>query len=157
MALDVLANPVAYAHVTECDAEEMKYDADYAPLLGLDDIRRVAALPTQLQLALPFLFNQTEIDAHRLLCHYTHEESELYFKKLDRSGRPGPAVAETSRRKKRGFHHHNGAYLSQSQQQETEQLLDCVLRENRLARLRAAAPEDLNEREAFSTIQRSFL
>ena len=43
----------------------MKYDADYAPTLPPEDIERILALPGVLQLALPFLFSDQEIEAHQ--------------------------------------------------------------------------------------------
>lgn len=83
VALDVLVNPTAYSHVTEMEAEEMKFDPDYVPRLRASDVVRILKLPRQLQLALPFLFSADEIDAHRLICEYTYEEGEARQKLLD--------------------------------------------------------------------------
>lgn len=143
VALDVLVNPAAYAHVTELDAEEMKFDPEYAPHLREEDVRRILALPHQLQLALPFLFTQSEIDAHRLLCHFTHEEGEEVFDTRDRTGAGSTPSDDT------------GVNVTVNQQVAGEQHLDIVLRQRRLARIRAKPEEELAESEAkYLTIDR---
>ena len=74
VALDCLINPIAYGHVSEQEAEEMKYDADYAPTLPPEDIERILALPRVLQLALPFLLVSRR-SRPTALCMYTHERA----------------------------------------------------------------------------------
>ena len=148
VALDVLINPIAYGHVSEAEAEEMKYDPEYAPKLPPEDIERILALPRVLQLALPFLFSQDEIEAHRLLCQYTHEEGEAHFRSLDKTGRvlegglharrvTSPDHADPLRRE-----------VSAGAQSKSAALLDIVLRERRLARLRSKQALELSEEEA---------
>lgn len=68
VGLDLLVNPEKYGHVTEMQAEEMKYDEQYQirPGVGKEDIERILKLPRQLSLALPFLFTPDEIEIHRL-------------------------------------------------------------------------------------------
>jgi hypothetical protein len=76
VALDVLIHPHRYAHVTEEEAEIMKYDKGYhvwrdeKKIKGGDvepeDVIRILALPNPINLALPFLFTMREIEIHRL-------------------------------------------------------------------------------------------
>ena len=157
VALDVMVNPVAYAHVTEAEAEQMKFDPAYAALVRLEDIYRIVALPCQLQLALPFLFTQAEIDAHRVLSLFTHEQGEPYFRHLDKTGKPPDfekddlsdlATASSSSQRRRG-----GVLATTKDDEqrrrylEEQHLLDIVLRERRIGRLRATPPEERNEDE----------
>lgn len=74
--------------MTEAEAEEMKYDPLYhqwrdpsgaTPNPTGDDVRRILALPRNLNLALPFLFTPREIEWHRLLVKYSHgQRLEVY-------------------------------------------------------------------------------
>jgi len=66
----------------------MKYDPLYhqwrdpsgaTPNPTGDDVRRILALPRNLNLALPFLFTPREIEWHRLLVKYSHgQKLEMY-------------------------------------------------------------------------------
>ena len=133
----------------------MKYDSDYAPTLPPEDIERILALPRVLQLALPFLFSEQEIEAHRLLCMYTHEEGEAHFRSLDKTGR----VLEGGLHQRRVTSVDNEDPLrreststpsnrSYGAQAKSAALLDIVLRERRLARLRSMRAMELSEEEA---------
>jgi len=155
VALDVLINPIAYGHVSEQEAEEMKYDSDYAPTLPPEDIERILALPRVLQLALPFLFSEVEIEAHRLLCMYTHEEGEAHFRSLDKTGRVLEGGLHARRvtsvdnedplRRESTSTPSNRSYGAQA---KSAALLDIVLRERRLSRLRSMQAIELSEDEA---------
>ena len=85
VALDVLVNPYKYAHVTEAEAEEMKFDEAYKVKPGVhrEDVKRILALPRSLNLALPFLFSEEEVEMHRLLLKYTYGRGEEYYVRLD--------------------------------------------------------------------------
>lgn len=154
VALDSVVNPIAYSHVTETEAEQMKFDPDYMPHLTADDIIRILKLPHQVQLAIPFLFNQDEINAHRLLCQYTHEEGEAYFKHIDRTG------SQSSKSENAGVFDHidsgpggsgREAILSgrvpMAEQLAAQHHLETTLRERRLARMRSKSNEELTDKE----------
>ena len=133
----------------------MKYDSDYAPTLPPEDIERILALPRVLQLALPFLFSDVEIEAHRLLCMYTHEEGEAHFRSLDKTGRVLEGGLHARRvtsvdnedplRRESTSTPSNRSYGAQA---KSAALLDIVLRERRLSRLRSMQAIELTEDEA---------
>lgn len=85
VALDAVLNPQLYHHVTLPEAEEMRWDTLYYTRLDRDDIVRVLALPSQIQLALPFLHTPAEVDAHELLGRYTLGISGDHFARLDKN------------------------------------------------------------------------
>ena len=92
VALDLLAHPASYSHVTEAEAEEMKHDKGYHVWLdertgrlsvGADDVRRITALPRAVNLALPFLFTQAEVEWHRLILKFTHGQDPAHYRDAD--------------------------------------------------------------------------
>ncbi len=84
VALDAVANPQLYHHVTLAEAEEMRWDALYYTRLDREDVLRVLSLPPQVQLALPFLHTPVEVDAHELLARYSHDIDADHFARLDK-------------------------------------------------------------------------
>lgn len=70
-------------HGLWADAEAYKYDEMYHSNLPERDIRRILALPEPLNLALPFLRNETEVQAHFLIQKYTFGGGEDRLRKRD--------------------------------------------------------------------------
>eukprot|EP00816_Leptocylindrus_hargravesii_P008210 CAMPEP_0196807812 /NCGR_PEP_ID=MMETSP1362-20130617/7802_1 /TAXON_ID=163516 /ORGANISM="Leptocylindrus danicus, Strain CCMP1856" /LENGTH=1509 /DNA_ID=CAMNT_0042181887 /DNA_START=1363 /DNA_END=5889 /DNA_ORIENTATION=+ len=66
-----------YIHEIECNEEYCISDFDEC------DVRRLLSCPDQIQKALPFLRNHSEVEAHKILMHYTRGKSELFFKEID--------------------------------------------------------------------------
>lgn len=83
VALDAVLNPQLYHHVTVAEAEEMRWDTLYYTRLDREDIVRVLSLPSQVQLALPFLHTPDEVSAHELLARFTSGFSLNHFARLD--------------------------------------------------------------------------
>jgi Ca2+-binding EF-hand superfamily protein len=83
VGLDVLVNPLRYSHITETTAEQMKGDPLYHTPLTAGDVRRILILPPQLQLAAPFLANEAELDAHRLIQTFTFDRGPDFEKRRD--------------------------------------------------------------------------
>ena len=50
---------------------------DYHTNLNADDLRRINMLPPYISMALPFLHNRVEVEAHRLLNKYTRGTLEV--------------------------------------------------------------------------------
>ena len=55
-----------YANVSQLDQESYDYDEAYRSALTEPVLRRVALLPEELNLALPFLSSDAEVSAHQL-------------------------------------------------------------------------------------------
>jgi len=66
-----------YIHEIECNEEYYLSDFDEY------NVRRLLSCPDQIQKALPFLRNHIEVEAHKILMHYTRGKSELFFKEID--------------------------------------------------------------------------
>ena len=96
VALDAVMNPKMYHHVTLAEAEEMRWDTLYYTRLDRDDIVRVLALPTQIQLALPFLHTPAEVDAHELLGRYTLGVGGDHFARLDKNSQDACITGSSS-------------------------------------------------------------
>lgn len=96
VALDAVMNPKLYHHVTLAEAEEMRWDTLYYTRLDRDDIVRVLALPTQIQLALPFLHTPAEVDAHELLGRYTLGVGGDHFARLDKNSQDACITGSSS-------------------------------------------------------------
>lgn len=105
VSMDVLVNSGLYTHVTELEAEAMKFDEEYEVSLpsvlcvaglGLlmllfylqitldrEEVQRILKLPSEIQLALPFLHNPDQLYAHKILNHYSKEKGEEHYKQKD--------------------------------------------------------------------------
>ena len=83
VGLDVMVNAGKYLHVTELEAEDMKYDPAYRTTLSTEDVRRMLILPEQLSLSLPFLRTPDEVEAHKLVQTYTFNRGVGFFSKTD--------------------------------------------------------------------------
>ena len=51
VSMDVVLNPDKYSHVSEIEAEEMKFDPDCSIKFSIEDIKRMLNLPPQIQVS----------------------------------------------------------------------------------------------------------
>lgn len=75
IGIDLIMNPSVYENVSIIEAEQMQFDDDYQWHLDKANFERLQKLSADINLALPFLHNREEIDAHRLL--------NLYYRGID--------------------------------------------------------------------------
>ncbi|RHX97076.1 hypothetical protein DYB34_006608, partial [Aphanomyces astaci] len=83
VALDRLLSPALYLTLSEPDIQEMRLNAHYNTSLTAAQISRLLQLPERANLALPFLKSTDEVQAHKLLRHYTKGDGESFFNALD--------------------------------------------------------------------------
>lgn len=83
LGLDMILNPEGYIHLTSLEIEQMKFDKDYHCDLSASDLKRIRDLPEQIQLALPFLNTDVEVDCHRLFNKFFRSKDEAHFRMLD--------------------------------------------------------------------------
>ncbi|GMH66094.1 hypothetical protein TL16_g04355 [Triparma laevis f. inornata] len=131
VSMDVILNPEKYSHVSEVEAEEMKFDPDYSINFGVNDIKRLLNLPPQIQLALPFLYTPLEIKAHLLLTKYCHEQGEAYFREMDATSQDDLDARERNKK------------MSPEQQREAERQLNVLLKERRSSEARSTSAFEL--------------
>ena len=97
IAMDLVLNPEAYSHLTLSEIEQMRLDKDYHTDLSLTDMERIMKLPALITLALPFLFSQEEVEAHRLINKYWRSQDDTYFSEKDaKSVRPRSIGSKTN-------------------------------------------------------------
>ena len=97
IAMDLVLNPEAYSHLTLSEIEQMRLDKDYHSDLSLTDLERIMKLPALVTLALPFLFSQDEVEAHRLINKYWRSQDDAYFSEKDaKSVRPRSIGSKTN-------------------------------------------------------------
>ena len=70
IALDMLLHPELYVACSVEDAEVYRLDEAYSTVLSKAEARRIASLPSELQLAAAYLRNDEEVKAHRLIQHF---------------------------------------------------------------------------------------
>lgn len=58
------------------EREEIHLNDEYKTELQAEDVSRILQLPHEIQLCLPHLRSPAEVDAHRLLTTYTHENGD---------------------------------------------------------------------------------
>eukprot|EP00948_MAST-09A_sp_MAST-9A-sp1_P001552 g1552.t1 len=90
VSYDMMMNPGAYPvlmdpSINEHDADVYKFDENYRSNLDESVVRRIAVLPEQLNLALPFLYSDLEIECHALLQKYTFARGEDRLRERDLS------------------------------------------------------------------------
>ena len=134
VSMDVILNPDKYSHVSEIEAEEMKFDPDYSIKFEVHDIKRLLSLPPQIQLALPFLYTSIEIRAHQLLTKFTHEQGEQYFKNKDLKSQD---LKDSHKNRK----------LSPEQAREAERKLNVLMKERRVAETRSLPLSEQSEEQ----------
>ena len=134
VSMDVIINPEKYSHVSEVEAEEMKFDPDYSIKFEPNDINRLLNLPSQIQLALPFLYTPLEIKAHELLTKYTQERGEAYFKREDAKSQDEEADDKSRK-------------ISPEQAKAAERQLNVLLKERRSAEARSLTTTEMNEEQ----------
>ncbi|RHY04933.1 hypothetical protein DYB25_008651, partial [Aphanomyces astaci] len=83
VAFDRLLSPALYLTLSEPDIQEMRLNAHYNTSLTAAQISRLLQLPERANLALPFLKSTDEVQAHKLLRHYTKGDGESFFNALD--------------------------------------------------------------------------
>jgi hypothetical protein len=120
--------------VSEVEAEEMKFDPDYSIKFNVGDIKRLLALPPQIQLALPFLYSNVEVKAHELLTRFTMEQGEKYFLEKDKATQDEEVKQD-------------GKGLTAEQQREAERQLNVLLKERRCAEARSLPKEEQSEEQ----------
>jgi hypothetical protein len=64
--LDMILNPEAYESISLLESEQMQFDEDYQCDFSHYELERILNLPVLISIALPFLFDLKEIEAHRL-------------------------------------------------------------------------------------------
>lgn len=84
VGIDLILFPEAYSHISLLEAEQMKMDEDYQCSLTKNDLHRILNLPKVINLALPFLLSEEEIQAHYLLNKYIRGKDESFYKYKDR-------------------------------------------------------------------------
>ncbi|GMH74329.1 hypothetical protein TrST_g7101 [Triparma strigata] len=131
VSMDVILNPEKYSHVSEVEAEEMKFDPDYSINFGVNDIKRLLDLPPQIQLALPFLYTSLEIQAHLLLTKYSHEQGEAYFREMDATSQDDLDARDRNKK------------MSPEQQREAERQLNVLLKDRRSSEARSTSAAEL--------------
>ena len=134
VGMDVIVNPDKYSHVSEVEAEEMKFDPDYGIKLELKDIKRLLALPAQIQLALPFLYSPLEVKCHQLLTKFTMEQGESYFQEKDKATQDADVK-------------HDEGGLTPEQQREAERQLNVLLKERRCADTRSLPKQERDDEQ----------
>jgi hypothetical protein len=135
VALDVLINHEEYLHVSELEAEEMKYDEEYKTTLTAEDVQRLLVLPPFVQLALPFLRSAAEIAAYVALQHFTFERGKQ--KQIDADLKSCDEAILRDEEEKDAI------------ELEGRAKLEGLLHTRKIERLRTATPEDLNELEHY--------
>ena len=107
------------------------------------DVGRLLKLPQQLNLALPFLFTAEEIEMHRLLCQFTHEQGAEHFRKLDAASQAkGDATERDEGDDALAAKGVTGAALRQA-----ETWVEVAVRERVAARLRALPQAERTKEE----------
>lgn len=86
MALDILVNRPLYDSLSPVELEELQLNDEYKTELRAEDVTRILGLPREIQLSLPHLSSPAEIEAHRLLVTYTHEQGDADFTKVGEDG-----------------------------------------------------------------------
>jgi len=133
--MDVILNPDKYSHVSEIEAEEMKFDPDYAINFTIEDIQRMLNLPPQIQLALPFLYTPLEMKAHQLLMKYSVEQGEDYFKDLDSKSQDIEVEGDGKGK------------LTSKQQREAAFQLNCLLKERKCSDIRSTSINEMDDEQ----------
>lgn len=83
VALDILLNEELYNSLSAVEQEELQLNDEYKTQLRAENVARILELPHEIQLSLPHLASQAEIEAHGLLMKYTHEHGDAEFSKAD--------------------------------------------------------------------------
>jgi hypothetical protein len=83
VAYDMLLHPEHYMNVNEVDEETYKFDPGYHTSLSKEDLQRIVVLPEPLNLAMSFLKNEAELNAHQCLQKILFERGEERLKSRD--------------------------------------------------------------------------
>lgn len=83
VALDILVNKELYNSLSVVEHEELQLNDEYKTELRAEHVARILELPHEIQLSLPHLASQAEVEAHGLLMKYTHEHGDAEFSKAD--------------------------------------------------------------------------
>ena len=143
VSMDVLVNPGLYTHVTELEAEEMKFDEEYEITLDREEVQRILKLPSEIQLALPFLHNPDQLYAHKILNHYSKERGEEHYKNRDLALQDDPAKANLI------------PGSGGMDEAESRSFLELLMKERRSSRARAKLLSDrTKEEQDFVTMDR---
>jgi hypothetical protein len=130
VALDHLLHPEIYEQcIDPLSRDDMLLDEDYSTSLTAGDVERIVQLPPEASLALCSLRSEEEIVAHGLLATYTHGSGDEALKAKDSA-----LVSDEPEGSLRA-----GCAL--------DSLSNLILRERRLAVLRATPLASLTERE----------
>ena len=143
VAIDLVLYPDAYFHLTIAEAEQMQFDSDYSCPLSKPDIERIMKLPEQVNLALPFLSTDDEINVHKLVNKYyrgiddnTLREKDFYGPNyLGSKGNDQSIAATNSLSEEKGL-------LDSKDMQESEIVHDILVRESLRDRLRSMAEDE---------------
>jgi hypothetical protein len=137
----------------------MQFDEDYHCPLSQADLQRIIKLPDAVNLAMPFLRNLHDLNAHRLMGVFVKEKGETHFRKRDFLGAGAFAgldgdgdgedgstlggdetVSFVSRGSRGGLSEAGGA--AGELQKHAEKIYETLVKESLRARLRGIMPDD---------------
>lgn len=154
VGIDLIMNPHAYIHLSPVEREQMHFDKDYHCTLAKADLDRILKLPEQINLALPFLHTEVEVNAHRLLNQFLRGKDEQFFKNRDYISEQGilAALREDSGE---GLTDIDGniMVIEEKDVQISEITHDILVRESLRDRVRSLGVDDKMTAEEFQWLQ----
>lgn len=143
VAIDLVLYPEEYLHLSIVEAEQMQFDSDYLCPLAKPEIERIMKLPEQVNLALPFLSTEDEINVHMLVNKYYRgvddnscREKDFYGPSHRANGAGNQSISQST------LPSQWAGLLNSSDLQEAEVVHDILVRESVRDALRALADDE---------------